>query len=153
MSDEPAARSSASPALPAPDEYDAICAVLMDSERGRWFLQEHARRSRSADTQLLLAAIKRIEGLLRVERGWQARQSFRSDLLEMAKAITRAQAEVAEIMPAAISGITSSRLAPPAPFPPPRADSGNIVAAAERIRDVSWAMRGHGFDPSTCDQI
>jgi hypothetical protein len=165
MSDESAARSSASPALPAPDEYDAICAVLMDSERGRWFLQEYARRSRSADTQLLLAAIKRIEGLLRVERSWQARQSFRSDLLEMAKAITRTRAEVAEMKPAAVSGMASSRPAPTAPFPPPRggdpvagdaregADSGNIVATAERIRDVTWAMRGHGFDPSTCDQL
>jgi hypothetical protein len=32
-------------------------------------------------------------------------------------------------------------------------DSGDVFATAERIRDVTWAMRGHGFDPSTCDQL
>src|SRR5579862_1478008 len=143
MSDEPSAHLRASPALPAPDEYDTICAVLMDTERGRWFLQEYARRSRSADTQLLLAAIQRIESVVRAERSSQARQAFRSDLLEMAKAITRTRAEIDEMKPA-------SR-----PMPPPSelVESGDIFATAERIRDVTWAMRGHGFDPSTCDQL
>jgi len=153
MSDEPSARSIASPALPAPDEYDAICAVLMHTERGRWFLQEYARRSRSADTELLLTAIKRIERVVRAERSSQTRQSFRSDLLEMARAITRTRAEVAEIKPAAVSGLVS---AGPADCPPPTregAASHDICATAERIRDVTWAMRGHGFDPSTCDQL
>jgi hypothetical protein len=153
MSDDPSARSIASPALPAPGEYDAICAVLMHTERGRWFLQEYARRSRSADTELLLAAIKRIEGVVRAERSWQLQQSFRSDLLEMAKAITRARAEVAEINPVAVSGLVSPRPAGPAPPTREGADSSGIFATAERIRDVTWAMRGHGFDPSTCDQL
>jgi hypothetical protein len=36
------------------------------------------------------------------------------------------------------------------PRPPPPRD---VFAAAERIRDVTWAMRGHGFDPGTCDQL
>jgi hypothetical protein len=153
MSDDPSARSIASPALPAPDEYDAICAVLMHTERGRWFLQEYARRSRSADTALLLAAIKRIEGVVRAERSSQLRQSFRSDLLEMAKAITRARAEVAEVNPSAMSGPASPGR--PGPVPPTRepVGTGDIFATAERIRDVTWAMRGHGFDPSTCDEL
>ena len=153
MSDEPSARSIASPALPAPDEYDAICAVLMHTERGRWFLQEYARRSRSADTELLLAAIRRIERVVRTERSSQVRQNFRSDLLEMAKAITRTRAEVAEIKPAAVPGSVS---AGPAGCTSPAREGGasdDVFATAERIRDVTWAMRGHGFDPSTCDQL
>jgi len=36
----------------------------METARGRAFLQEHARRSRAADTTTLLAAIGRIESLL-----------------------------------------------------------------------------------------
>jgi hypothetical protein len=145
MSDQASARSKTSPALPAPDEYDAICAVLMHTERGRWFLQEYASRSRSADTQLLLSAIRRIECVMRAERSAQVRQGFRSDLLEMARAITRTRAEVAEIRPPAISG--------PAPSACEPAQSGDIFATAERIRDVAWAMRGQGFDPSTCHQL
>src|ERR1700681_4014304 len=97
MSEEPFAISKVSPAPAAQGDYDSICAALMDTERGRWFLQEYARRNRSADTKLLLAAIQRIEAVVCVGRNKQARQGFRTDLLEMAEAITRTRAEVAEI--------------------------------------------------------
>ena len=148
MTDQPSARSLLAPALPAQDEYDAICAVLMHTDRGRWFLQEYARRNRSAETQVLLAAIRRIEDVVRGDRDRQARQSFRSHLLEMAKAITRTRLEVTEIVPPAVS-------APP-PSGPDAASGrggGDVFASAERIRDIAWAMRGHGFDPSTCHQL
>jgi hypothetical protein len=147
MSDESSARLKASPALPAQDEYDAICSVLMHTERGRWFLQEYARRNRSAETQVLLAAIRRIENVVRGERDRQAQQSFRSNLLEMAKAITRTRAEVAEIGTAAVSVPARPR------SDAPERGGGDIFAGAERIRDIAWAMRGHGFDPSTCNQL
>ena len=88
---------------PAPAEqsdYDFICAALMQIERGRWFLEEYAKRNRSADTRMLLTAIQRIETVVcadRSERDKLAQQGFGTDLLEMAKAITRTRAEVAEI--------------------------------------------------------
>jgi hypothetical protein len=153
MSEELFAVSTISPAAAAQSDYDSICAALMQTERGRWFLEEYAKRNRSADTQILLAAIQRIETVVcadRSEREKQAQQGFRTDLLEMAEAITRTRAEVAEIP-------SDSALRPEAAGldgeaePPPR--SRNVFAAAERIRDVTWAMRGHGFDPSTCDQL
>jgi hypothetical protein len=153
MSDEPFAVSKVSAAPAAQVDYDSICAALMDTARGRWFLQEYARRTRGADTQLLLAAIRRIEAVVCAERNTQAQQGFRTDLIEMAKAITRTRAEVAEIgSDAALhaeSGRPGSRASPlPQPSQP-----RDVFAAAERIRDVTWAMRGHGFDPSTCDQL
>jgi hypothetical protein len=136
--------SKVSSAPSAPSDYDTICAALMQTERGRWFLHEYARRNRGADTELLLAAIQRIEAVVCTERDKQAQHEFRSDLLEMANAITRTRAEVAEIKSA-----TPPAPAARSPLPQPR----DIFAAAERIRDVTWAMRGHGFDPSTCDQL
>jgi hypothetical protein len=45
-------------------DYDTILAALMDSARGRSFLQQYALRNRVADTATLLTAIGRIEGLL-----------------------------------------------------------------------------------------
>ena len=45
-------------------DYDTILAALMESARGRAFLQEYALRNRVADTTTLLTAIGRIEGLL-----------------------------------------------------------------------------------------
>jgi hypothetical protein len=154
MSEELLAVSRISPAPAAQTDYDAICAALMHTERGRWFLDEYAKRNRSADTRLLLAAIERIEAVVCAERNKQAQQGFRTDLLEMAKAITRTRAEVAEIRAddaaapgqARDNGDNVSALPRP---PRPR----DVFAAAERIKDVTWAMRGHGFDPSTCDQL
>jgi hypothetical protein len=138
------ANASAVPAAPSA-EYDAICDALMQTARGRWFLEEYARRNRSADTLVLLSAIERIESAVCAERDSRAQHEFRSDLLEMANAITRTRAEVAEISSEAPAPSRSAPIAAPQP--------GDIFAAAERIRDVTWAMRGHGFDPSTCDQL
>ena len=68
------------------DEYDVICATIMASARGRQFLQEFARRNRHADTMQMLAAITRTEDVIR-ERSGEPYQSFRGELLEMAKVI------------------------------------------------------------------
>ena len=150
MSEELLAVSRISPAPAAQTDYDAICAALMHTERGRWFLDEYAKRNRSADTRLLLAAIERIEAVVCAERNKQAQQGFRTDLLEMAKAITRTRAEVAEIRADGAAAPGQARdNGDAAPPPRPR----DVFAAAERIRDVTWAMRGHGFDPSTCNQL
>src|SRR6266508_799541 len=143
MPDEPFALSTVPPALPAQGDYDAICATVMESARGRWFLQEYARRNRNADTRLVLDAIERIEAVIRGERGREAYQSFRGELLDMAKAIAQTRAEVAEFHPEAGRGQVAEP-APPAP---------DVFAAAERIQEVAWTMRERGLDPSTCDQI
>jgi len=45
-------------------EYEVILTALLETARGRAFLQEYARRSRASDTETLLTAIGRIEGLL-----------------------------------------------------------------------------------------
>jgi chemotaxis protein CheZ len=151
MSEEPYAISKVAPAPAAQSDYDAICAALMDTGRGRWFLEEYARRNRSADTQNLLAAIQRIETVVCAERDKQVQHSFRTDLLEMAKAITRTRAEVGAIRSDAPARPESVQ--PESQASPPASQARGVFAAAERIRDVAWAMRGHGFDPSTCGQI
>lgn len=43
------------------DDYDAIAAAVMETERGRWFLAEYARRNRVADTSLVLEALSALE--------------------------------------------------------------------------------------------
>ncbi|HEY2231317.1 MAG TPA: hypothetical protein VGI22_26995 [Xanthobacteraceae bacterium] len=153
MSEEASALSTIHPPSAAQGDYQSICAALMQTERGRWFLEEYARRNRSADTQLLLAAIGRIEAVVCAERNLQAPQGFRSDLLEMAKAITRTRAEVADIRADAAADAESVPPESEAAAARPQSRPGDVFAAAERIRDVTWAMRGHSFDPSTCEQL
>jgi hypothetical protein len=145
MPDQPFALSIISPQPPAEGEYEAIHATMTQSARGRWFLDEYARRNRSADTGLVLAAIARMESVIRSEMGQQPYQSFRNDLLEMATAITLTRAEV--IRP---EGQAQGEAAAP---DAPSAQASPLLAAAERIADVAWAMRERGFDPKTCEQI
>ena len=48
--------------------YEALVAALRSNARGRAFLDEYARRARAADTAAALAALDRIETLLKRER-------------------------------------------------------------------------------------
>ena len=137
--DEFFAVSTIPAALPADEDYDAIYATVIETVRGRWFLEEFAKRNRNAETGAILSAIERIEAVIRGDRTQQAHQSFRLELLEMAKAITDVRAEV--------PAVGSPQPAPP---PGPRSD---IFAAAERLRDLIWTQRDRGLDASTCDQI
>ena len=49
-------------------DYEAIETALRETERGRWFLAEHARRNRAAETRLLLQAIEKLERVMRGNR-------------------------------------------------------------------------------------
>ncbi len=65
MSNEASAQSGKTDASPAEAEYSAVYAAVTATERGRWFLAEFANRNRKADTDLILAAIARIEAAIR----------------------------------------------------------------------------------------
>ncbi|MBX9757970.1 MAG: hypothetical protein K2Y29_04270 [Beijerinckiaceae bacterium] len=45
-------------------DFDEIEAAVMETERGRWFLQEYARRLRESDNSRIEAALARIESRL-----------------------------------------------------------------------------------------
>ena len=42
------------------DDFERIEAAVMETERGRWFLQEYARRQRAAESEEILAAVERL---------------------------------------------------------------------------------------------
>ena len=46
------------------DDYEAIEQAVLETERGRWFLAEFARRNRAADTGEILDALGRLESRL-----------------------------------------------------------------------------------------
>src|SRR5215470_1398147 len=140
MADGSLALSTMPPALPADADYDALCEALMASARGRWFLEEYAKRNRNADTGLVLDAIARVEAVVRSEQAHQASQGVRIELLEMARTIAQTRADVAETR--------SERSASPS------AGSGtDVFAAAGRLQEVAWTMRERGLDMAMCDQI
>jgi len=64
---------------PPPDtdraDFETIEAAVMETERGRWFLAEFARRVRAREAGHLLRALDRLEGLLLRTRAEEARAS------------------------------------------------------------------------------
>ena len=90
---------SAAGQRPSEDDYRALCDALSESARGRAFLAEHARRSRDADTQALLAAITRLEARLRADAS--AVQRLRDDLRMLLIAIRLARPQIDAAGPAA----------------------------------------------------
>src|SRR5215208_8459186 len=78
-------------------EYESIEAAVMETARGRWFLSEFAQRNRTADTTMLLEAIKGLEHAVTGERAVQNMDRVRFDLMEMAKAIARTKSEIVAI--------------------------------------------------------
>jgi hypothetical protein len=136
------------PTAPADADYDAICAAVTATARGRWFLDEYAKRNRNTDTLQVLAAIARMEAAVVGERAQQAsreaHQEVRIELLEMARAIAQARAEVAE--------------STPLPSQPPAAEPAgavapDVAAAAERLRQIAWTMRACGVEVVASEQI
>lgn len=53
---------------PTEADYDKIYSAVMETERGRWFLTEYARRNRSADTTVILTVLDRIEATMRFQK-------------------------------------------------------------------------------------
>ncbi len=92
------AQEALAPAAGAPseDEYQTFCAALQASARGRAFLAEYARRHRGADTEVLLAALARLETLMRLQRA-----DTRSDLRALLASIRKARPDIeASALPA-----------------------------------------------------
>ena len=70
------------------DDYEAIAAAVMETERGRWFLTEYARRNRAADTAAILDALSELERRFR-QQAPQADAGRMAHLLGAASERTR----------------------------------------------------------------
>jgi hypothetical protein len=95
MANEPSTlvRQMPRPGPPGADDYEAFSEVLAASARGRAFLAEHARRSRSADTAQALAALSRIETLVRAKADTPA-EALRAELQVLLSVIRRARPDL-----------------------------------------------------------
>lgn len=136
-------------------QYDLIEAAVRETERGRWFLEEYARRNRNADTDVLLGAIHRLESAVTGERGGDDAVRFRGDLMDMADAIARTRAEVAALS-APDQGESRLTVASEALDSIVRATeraTSDILGAAEAVQEAAWTLRETGADGALCDEL
>ncbi|MCW5697715.1 MAG: hypothetical protein KIS96_13400 [Bauldia sp.] len=123
--------SGASPGAFPESDYAAIEAAVMETERGRWFLTEHARRCQGAETATVLEAVERLE------RTVSAREAAPDSLiLHELDALRR--------MLAMIRGGDGDPAAPPAHEPAAQSASSATSAirrATEKISEVAYELR------------
>jgi chemotaxis regulatin CheY-phosphate phosphatase CheZ len=136
-------------------EFEAIEAAVMETARGRWFLAEFARRNRTADTQVLLDAIARLEQAVVAERSAQDLDRLRFDLMEMAKAIARTKSEIAAIRPAdhPHSHLVVASEALDAISRATERATSDILGSAEHIQEAAWTLREEGANAGLCDEL
>ena len=131
-------------------DYEGIERVLKASARGRWFLAEHARRSRAEETSTLLAAIVKHElAVLRSQR--KQSDQVLADLVEMSEAIERTRGEIAALGPTGQLKAASTEL-DDIVAATEKATSA-ILAAAEEAQEAAWMLREKGADLSLCDAL
>lgn len=136
-------------------DYEAIEAAVMETEKGRWFLAEYASRHRAADTDEVLGAIARLEGMLKRERRPDA-DRIRLDIGEMKSAIERTKLEIAQIKSDGHSPLNrfdraSNEL--DAIVEQTEAATSEILGAAEKVQEIAFTMREAGLPDQFCDDI
>lgn len=137
------------------DDYEVIEAAVMETARGRWFLAEHARRHRAADTAVVLAALARIEEMVQAPRAVPELDRIRLDIREMARAIARTKAEIAAIKPEGgdIGRFEEASVELDAIVQATEAATSDILGAAETIQEIAWTLREMGTEGEVCDLI
>lgn len=93
-------------ALSEPD-YRAFCTALEASARGREFLADYARRNRHADTATVLAALDRLEALVRSQSASSDADRIRQELRALLAAMRSAQ----PVIDASAAAIKAAKLA------------------------------------------
>ena len=80
----------------APDDgdYEAFCAALSASARGRAFLSEYSRRNRNADTTQLLSAIAQLQQTVTANSVPKVTNTIKAELRVLLDEISTAQSEL-----------------------------------------------------------
>ena len=162
---------SARASLPSEEDYAAIAEAFMETSRGRWFLNEYAKRNRNADTRMVLDAVARIEQGLAAQKEENLQKEANShreeNLLHESLAAHQQQAANAEAAATAARNNLNDALA---------AMRGAVEAAqqsaadaldnlalearlapvrkgARVLREIAWRLREIGNDGRICDLI
>ena len=132
---------SARATLPGEEDYEAIREAFMETARGRWFLDEYARRNRNADTRMVLDAVSRVEETIAQQHQAPPPPPPEDKRPELLAVFRSALDEAEQAATAALDrlGLEES-LAP-------------IRKGARIIKEISWRWREIGADGRICDLL
>ncbi|HZC56637.1 MAG TPA: hypothetical protein VE396_11430 [Xanthobacteraceae bacterium] len=130
MSNQTRVQSGLAAGPPSDAEYNAVYAAVSSTERGRWFLAEYASRNRCADTDLVIAAIARIEAAIREGAAPQSSTELSRELTAAAATIESTRVKTGE------HDEVSANVSTQVPSPP----DGILNAEAQKDKDYSDAV-------------
>jgi hypothetical protein len=139
MADEAFALSpiSARATQPREEDYNAISEAFMETSRGRWFLDEYAKRNRNADTRMVLDAVARIEETIAAQKNPVPDNNLAEALVAIKAALVEARASATT----ALGDLALEENLAPA------------RKGARVIREIAWRLREIGADGRICDLI
>lgn len=135
------------------DEYDAIERAVLETPRGRWFLEEYARRHKAADTDEVIGAIERLTDLTRETAAGVRFGFLYHEMQEMHRAIAEARAAMAAVKPGDSPDLDAAHQDLAAIAETAERAAGDIVTAAERLQEIAETLRASGADGDMCDEI
>jgi len=106
-------------------DFEAIEAAVAESKRGRWFLAEFARRQRSADTEMLLKAIHKLEAAIGEQHLPAGGELLGRNLSAMARALKATEADM--------RNVSSDQLADGGAVPEGRTAFEDVAARATNL--------------------
>jgi chemotaxis regulatin CheY-phosphate phosphatase CheZ len=134
-------------------DYEAILRAVEETARGRWFLAEHAKHTRHADTRVVLTAIEKLERAVAEKSAPPDFERVRLDLVDLANIIARTRSEIAAIQPEGGSNIGQATNELDAIVDTTERATSDILSSAEQTQEIAWTLRERGVDPAMCDQI
>eukprot|EP01037_Dinobryon_pediforme_P027946 gene27946-31019_t len=137
------------------EDFETIEAAVMDTERGRWFLSEFARRHRQADTLAIVDKLDRIERTINRQRRVPDIDRIRLDLADMAEAITRTKQEIFQMKVESEEGgrfaEASNEL--DAIVSQTEQATETILQNAEKAQELAWTLRENNVAAELCDNL
>ncbi len=106
-------------------DFEAIEAAVLETERGRWFLAELARRQKNVDTEALLKAIHKLEAVISEQRPPVGNEALGRELSAMARALKATEADM--------RSVSSDRLADGGAVPEGRTVFEDVSARAKNL--------------------
>jgi len=129
--------------LHAEREYRAIEAALLETNRGRWFLAEHSRRSRRLESTQIEDAIGRLKTSLRDPPAVLGR--LRTELDSICQVLRQARSTILS------RGVPASPHArgPNGETHPP----AGLLTAAEELHTLVWSLQAREVNREVCERI
>jgi len=143
------------------EHFEDIVEAVMETARGRWFLDEFSKRNRTADTAELLAAIGRLENAIppEIHAGPQGDMpntgAIRSAIGEMAEEISATKREIASIGQESQGGgnIAGATAELDAVMDATENATSDILEAAEAVQEIAWTLREENVADEYCDAL